>query len=176
LDQGGQIASLTQKAIACDSAGFAELSVEILGSGKALRFRARGYSMHPLVRDGDVLLVQPAEPSALRRGDLVLFRNRKGEMVVHRMIRRVGRNGALRFEFKGDRLTGPDELVPVTQIFGQVSSLERDGTCIDVRKPGMRLLGLAVASLSPLGPQGIRSVAWLKALIQRAPLVSKYLG
>jgi signal peptidase I len=171
----GPVASCRKTSIACDSAAFAELSVAILAMGKALRFRARGHSMHPLVRDGDLLLIQPISAGAIRRGDLVFFRNPRGEMVVHRMLRRANRSDTSSFEVKGDGLAGPDGLVTAPQIFGRVSSIERDGVCIDLRQPGMRLLGFVLALMAPLGPNSIRSVPWLKALIQRAPLVSRYL-
>ena len=45
----------------CTSAGFAELSAAILGEGVALRFRALGKSMAPLVRDGDVVTQDDAD-------------------------------------------------------------------------------------------------------------------
>jgi hypothetical protein len=39
----------------------------------------------------------------------------------------------------------------------------------------MRMLGLAVVLLAPLRPERVHEIPWLKALIQRAPLVSRYL-
>lgn len=172
VESSKPVARLSQADVACDSAAFAELSVAILSLGKSLRFRARGYSMHPLVRDGDLLLVRPVSARAVYRGDLVLCRNARGEMIVHRMVRRLGQGDSLRFELRGDRLAGPDEAVPAPEIFGRVSSVERDGVRIDIRQPAMRLLGFGIAVL---GPERIRSIPGLRALVQRAPALSRYL-
>jgi signal peptidase I len=172
VDSKQLAASLCRIEIACDSATFAELGTTILALGKSLRFRARGYSMHPLVRDGDLLTIEPVDVRSLQRGDLVFFRNPQGEVVVHRMVRRTGQGDSLSFEVKGDGLPAPDGLVPGKEIFGRVTSIERDGVRMDMRQPGMRLLGLGVALLDPVR---IRSIPWLKPLILRAPLLSKYL-
>jgi hypothetical protein len=43
---------------------FADLAKEILDKGRSLRFRARGLSMRPTIRDGDLLEIQPIAASA----------------------------------------------------------------------------------------------------------------
>jgi hypothetical protein len=49
-------------------ADFGALAAAILGTGGGLRFRARGGSMSPFIRHGDLLEVRPVDFSALRRG------------------------------------------------------------------------------------------------------------
>src|SRR3972149_845028 len=69
------------------AADFDCLVREVLGKGGGLRFRARGTSMSPFIRDGDVVRVEPAAPSRLKRGEIVLCRRRWGSHTVHRLVR-----------------------------------------------------------------------------------------
>ena len=176
MDSVGSGASLRRKEIACDSAAFAELGASLLALNKSLRFRARGQSMHPLVRDGDLLTVEPVDVQSRRRGDLVFYRNPRGEAVVHRLVRRLGQGASASIETKGDGLPESDGLVPAPEIFGRVTAIERNGVRIGMRQPGIRLLGLGATLLGPSSSSRIRAIPWLKALLQKAPVFARYLA
>ena len=166
----------TRAAIPCTSSAFAELSAAILGAGVALRFRAQGTSMAPLVRDGDVLLVWPVDPGAVRAGDLVLCSTAPGRVVVHRVIRKeVCREGS-RFTVQGDALSRPDGQIAEAQLHGRVRALERAGTQIDLDRPVMTALGrLAVLrSRWNLGREGRLRLA--RRLVKGLPGLSRYLA
>jgi uncharacterized repeat protein (TIGR01451 family) len=64
---------------------FEALSRELLGEGNSIRFQARGASMSPAIRDGEIVHVKSAVPAELRKGDVVLV---KGEMGfrLHRLV------------------------------------------------------------------------------------------
>src|ERR1700722_9362624 len=64
---------------------FNALSRELLRAGNAIRFEARGASMSPAIRDGEVVHVKAAPVADLRVGDIVLV---KGEMGfrMHRLV------------------------------------------------------------------------------------------
>lgn len=47
-----------------------------------------GSSMHPFFGDGAVVVVKPIDESALRAGMVVVYRNRFGETIAHRLIAR----------------------------------------------------------------------------------------
>ena len=53
--------------------------------GNAIRFQARGASMSPAIRDGEIVNVQPVVPAEVRKGAIVLV---KGEMGfrLHRLV------------------------------------------------------------------------------------------
>jgi signal peptidase len=160
----------------CTSAAFAELSAEILQAGMALRFQARGTSMLPLVRDGDVVLVRPVDPDELRVGDVVLCRSHPGRIVVHRVVKVLANSAGVRYTVQGDQLTRPDGRLPAAQIYGRVASIERDGATIDVGRPAMRTLGwLAVLRARwnlGRGDRLQRARRWVK----RLPGLSRYLA
>jgi uncharacterized repeat protein (TIGR01451 family) len=64
---------------------FAELARELLAGGSRIRFQARGASMSPAIRDGEIVHVRPAVPWELRRGDLVLIKV-EGRLCLHRLV------------------------------------------------------------------------------------------
>lgn len=174
--QASQAAQATGVSIPCTSAAFAELSVQILLAGRALRFRASGGSMSPLVRDGDVVLVRPVEPSSVEVGDVVLCASPAGRVVVHRVVARLDSPAGPRFTVQGDQVVKPDGIIPAAQVYGRVAAVERAGARIDMDGPAIRWLGrLAVLrSRFGLGRGGRLSVA--RRLIKRLPFVSRYLA
>jgi hypothetical protein len=117
---------------------------EVLAKGKPFRFRARGLSMSPFIKDGDVLTVAPLG-TAPRAGDVAAFLHpATGRLVVHRMIRkRVGR-----YEFKGDNAHEVEGGVGLERILGIVTSVEREGREVGLaRRAGRALAGLSRTGL-----------------------------
>ena len=68
-----------------DSAKFEALSRELLKSGMGVRFEARGASMSPCIRDGEIVHVTPVIVSKLRKDDIVLTKGHTG-FRVHRLV------------------------------------------------------------------------------------------
>jgi hypothetical protein len=68
-----------------DSTKFADLATELLERGHSVRFQAPGRSMHPTIREGETITVEPVEPSAVKRGDIILYRSESG-VIAHRVI------------------------------------------------------------------------------------------
>ncbi len=64
---------------------FAELAQELLAGGSGIRFQARGASMSPVIRDGEIVHVRPAVSADLCRGDLVLIKV-EGRLCLHRLV------------------------------------------------------------------------------------------
>jgi hypothetical protein len=125
----------------CTSAAFAGLSADILRHGKSLRFRARGASMHPLVQDGDTLLVHPLDAGVVRVGDVVLCSSGLDRVLVHRVLHRRMNSQGYSYLVQGDQMLSPDGWIPQAQVYGQVAGIERAGKRIDMRRPVMRVLG-----------------------------------
>ncbi len=166
--------------IRCTPAALVEISAEILRSGRAVRFQARGDSMSPLVRDGDVLTVHPADAGSIRLGDVVLFTDGHGRPLVHRVIRKVASPEGIRFTVQGDRVVQPDGVIPAAQVYGRVTAIERAGMRIDMNLPGLRLLGLAVALRSRChlsrGHGGGHPYRLAAGLVKKLPALAKHLA
>jgi hypothetical protein len=68
-----------------DSERFEALSRELLNKGLTVRFEARGASMSPCIRDGEIVHVTAVIVSKLRKGDIVLTKGHSG-FRVHRLV------------------------------------------------------------------------------------------
>ena len=80
---------------------FVELIRAVLDRGVPFRFKAKGLSMHPFIRHGDVITITPLSENLPRYGDVVAFvRPRTFALVVHRVVGK--RDGA--FLIKGDNV------------------------------------------------------------------------
>ena len=106
---------------------FEELSAELLRLGHRVRFRPSGHSMHPTIRDGESVTVEPARASDLRRGDIVLYLSARGPL-AHRLVSmEEGSDGRLVLLLRGDACRERDAPVAAAQIVGRVVEVERRG-------------------------------------------------
>jgi hypothetical protein len=126
------------------SESLAELLKAVLAKGKPLRFRARGVSMSPFIKDGDVVTVAPLEGAAPRTGDIAAFLHpATGQVVIHRIVRE--KSG--QFHLKGDNAGEIDGAFSVEKFLGIVTRVERAGAAVRLGRRG----GAVVARLSRSG-------------------------
>jgi hypothetical protein len=111
---------------------FTPLCVDMLESGHPVRFQASGTSMHPAIRDREWVTVEPVAPEFLSRGDVVLYRSRRG-LTAHRLRRVEARGIAGRsfFVIAADNVADAKEHIEAGEILGRVASVERRGRVID---------------------------------------------
>jgi signal peptidase I len=94
----------------------------VLAKGASLRFRAKGFSMSPFIKDGDVITVSPLQNTLLRIGDIVAFIHPEtGKLIVHRLVKRIDNS----YFITGDNILQRDDLIPKKNILGRVTKLER---------------------------------------------------
>lgn len=87
-----------------------------LAEGRPVRFRLKGNSMFPLLRNGkDVVVLRKCPAESLQPMDVVLFRYR-GKHVLHRIIRREGE----RLLIQGDGSIVAKEECTVNDVVGKV--------------------------------------------------------
>ena len=109
--------------------GFLETSEQLLRAGVSVRFCAGGQSMHPTIRDGETIIVEPIAPGKIQRGDIVLYRLRNG-VVAHRVVRIERRGAALVFTPRGDAMPACDAPIAAAEILGRVVAVQREHRCI----------------------------------------------
>ena len=135
-----------------DGCEMADLVAELLARGASARFVARGGSMSPWIRDGDVVTVEPLEAGL---GDVAAFRLPGGgrRLRVHRLVRRV----APGWLAQGDRQGRADGVIPDSEILGVVRRIERRGRS--------RFLpsGAAAVWLARLSRLALEARAWARA-------------
>jgi phage repressor protein C with HTH and peptisase S24 domain len=71
-----------------------EVSLPEIADPNAYALEISGDSMEPVFRDGDIVVVSPAAP--IRRGDRVVLRTRRGEVMAKQLARRSARRVELR--------------------------------------------------------------------------------
>jgi phage repressor protein C with HTH and peptisase S24 domain len=94
---------------------FENTVMDLLGRGVGVRFRAKGDSMHPTIRCGEHMHVEPVEASALSRGDVVLARHARG-LTAHRIVRIDGTGIITR----GDNCSVDDPQFAASEVLGRV--------------------------------------------------------
>ena len=158
----------------CTAAEFGDLSADLLKMGKQVRFRATGSSMHPLVRDGDTLLIVPCQPSDIRPGDILLCVGAHQRVVVHRVIRRKRSRHGAQFLLKGDKAAQSDGWIDSSAIYGRLEEIERAGKRFSTTG-SFRCLGLLIVLARRLGLRNSTSAALLSGWLKRLPAFSGYL-
>lgn len=164
---------LTKLAVSTDD--FADIGAELLGGGSALRFTARGSSMHPIVRDGDTLLIRPRQPESIGTGDVVLCETDAGQLLVHRVIRRRAEGDGIRFLVQGDQAARPDGWIPAVRVHGRLEEIERDGRRLDLTATTSRLLGLLLVLVHRMDLRRSKLASMVSGLIRRLPVFRNYL-
>ena len=119
----------------------------LLKAGACIQIYPQGYSMYPFIdpRRDEVVLAGIEEGSALRRGDVVLYRRENGMLVLHR-IYKIGQDGLY---LLGDHQTAIEGPVRREQVKGKMTGRVRDGRYMDVGNPGYRMLSVVWLWLRP---------------------------
>jgi signal peptidase I len=105
---------------------FHALLDEALAAGTVVRFRAEGTSMHPTIRDGEVITIAPVSSDDVVRGDVLLCRH-DARMLAHRLVAVTTRGDERRFHCRGDAKSGYDLPVGADAVVGRIISVWRDG-------------------------------------------------
>ena len=151
-----------------DHKNFGELAEEVFARSGRLRFTAGGRSMHPLIRDGDILTIEPVDPQRLRVGDVAFYRPSDSKVVVHRVVGKLSQNGRLVFLIRGDASDGPCEVVPAECILGRAVLLERNGRAVRLDRGPARLAGILWVKLSPWSRRAYLAVQRALRFLRRA--------
>jgi len=98
-----------------DISQWKSIVAHLLSEGRAIEIHAHGYSMFPLLRPGDKLLVQPQKGS-FQAGDIIVF-DRGDIFVAHRLID-IKQDRVL---CKGDGFATYDNPINLQQVVGKVT-------------------------------------------------------
>lgn len=102
-----------------------DIGFMLLAEGKTIRVRADGMSMHPSIKSGSVIFIQPYEPGAKPRpGEIIAWKRDTG-IVVHRLVNVYSQKMQMHYVTRGDSCAGEDDPVLIEQIVGKVVRVER---------------------------------------------------
>lgn len=141
-----------------------ELMRAVLARGKPFRFCARGWSMAPFIQDGDVITVSPFQRGQPAVGEIVAFvRPGEGTLVVHRIVQRRG----LALFIQGDSVPEyADGLVPLENLLGRVTRIEREGRRVWLGLGPERSVIAWLSRARLLVPLRVWLATWLKPLLR----------
>ena len=112
---------------AAHSALFIDTIEDLLRHGHTVRFQADGWSMHPTIRSGEIIVIEPLGPTHVRAGDILLYRRTRAA-IAHRVLCMVlSTAGRPTLILRGDAADCVDSPVDVEQVLGRVVAVERRG-------------------------------------------------
>lgn len=120
------------------------LEQELLHAGTVV-FRSSGNSMLPLIRENrDLLVLDSVKDMPLKKYDIVLYRRKNGQLVLHRIIDIT--QGS--FTMRGDNVVAKEYGVKREQIIGKLARLKRDEVTLEMDSPMMRYYGQLISNCS----------------------------
>jgi len=167
---------ISEKHLTCDSNEFGIISSELLRAGKTIRFTAKGTSMHPLVRDGDVVLVAPLKQGKNHKGDVVLVTIGNGRAVLHRLVNVRKSRGDEEFLIQGDHSSHSDGYISKANILGLMIAVERGELRISANHLVYRNLGRLASLYLRIDPKNSRLYVRLFKILKRLPWLKQYLS
>ena len=124
-----------------------------------------------MIREGDVLTVEPARPSDLRVGDIALHRLCDRQLAAHRVVGRTIENGRPILKTRGDAPLGAPDSVREEDVLGRVTERERGGRVVRVDRGMPRVLGRLLIALVPIRALAARVARACRRLATRHGVV-----
>lgn len=128
---------------------FINLSQDVLRRGGIFRFKARGWSMFPAIRNGDILNIEPVGKNEIRLGDIIFFRTNNKNVVVHRIIKKSLSNDRQFLIVRGDFSKGC-EGVFLENVLGRLKSIERNSKIIHLDYGKGRFIDKFYCNIAPI--------------------------
>lgn len=129
---------------ALDSAVIATLYIEAVRKGQPVWFRVTSGSMHPLLRIGEQVCIEPATAEQIQLGEIAAFETVEG-LVIHRIVQRLQKSAGIQLAEMSDvhlRVGSVDNAAVV----GRVVAIRQGKTRIDLQRPIGQKCGRVTAS------------------------------
>lgn len=122
----------------------AELYREALRKGQPLWFRVSSGSMHPLLRIGEEVYIEPAPAGELQVGEIAAFETSAG-LVIHRIVQRHSNQGGVQLVEMSDTQLRAGA-VESKAVIGRVVAI-RGKRRIDLQRPIAQKCGRVIARI-----------------------------
>ena len=139
-------------------------AIKLLESGKTVQLKPQGFSMYPILYPGrDEAVIEKADISSLKRGDVILYRRDEGKLVLHRIWKI--KNGG--FYTVGDNQCEIEGPLRADQIKGKLIAIIRKGHRISVKNPVYVIVCRVWLILRPLRPKISKTAAAIKRAVKK---------
>ncbi|WP_416828296.1 signal peptidase I [Ectobacillus polymachus] len=98
----------------------------------AVELPATGYSMFPLIKQGDICRFVSCNTENLKKGDIALFYTASGQLIAHRFYQTITHQDKVQYLFKGDTNIRFDEPIDKEQIIGELVTIQKKRIIIDM--------------------------------------------
>ena len=114
--------SIEDSGLSLSGAALTDLLEAVVSRGSLLTLRAKGFSMSPFIKDGDMVTLSPLNRALPRMGDVVAYIHPAIKRVfIHRVVRKNGDS----YLMKGDNSLEVDGPVRAAKILGLVKRVDR---------------------------------------------------
>jgi hypothetical protein len=115
-----------------------------------LRIRVSGSCMAPFLQPGDIVVIQRADHTDLKKGAIAAYKAESGAIIVHRFHGRDTNLGETALKLRGDLSPAVFEYLNPEQILGRVTAVQRGTRIIAIDTWYWRLLGIICAKTHPI--------------------------
>lgn len=122
------------------SANILEIARLELSKKRQFRLQISGNSMNPSIYDGDYVTVEQTPAQKIRPGDIVLAASLSNTALVHRVAKMEERNGVAILTTRGDAANYLDTPIPLTNVLGRVTLIERKDKLVNLNNPFHRIM------------------------------------
>lgn len=136
----------------------AVIIAKVIASRGFIDVTCYGNAMYPFLRDGNVSTFVRVREEDLQIGDVCLFENKEGQLLLYRMIDLDDEQQPAIYTFRGDTCDRPELPVPFSHIIGKLKAVHRDGRVLYANHWRSRLIEAAVLQI-PYWPKISRWIA-----------------
>jgi len=131
-----------------------------------VRFKAKGFSMSPFIKNEDVVAITPLQRERLGLGKIVAFVHPQTErLCIHRIVDK----GAGFYITEGDNRSETSERVPIEDLLGSVTRVERNGKRVFLGLGPERFVIAILGRRGLLFPLLLPVWKVFRAMIKRSP-------
>ncbi len=120
-----------------------DLIREAIERNGTLKFRLKGTSMRPFLREGDILTVSALRSQKISVGDLVIYHDGMS-ITCHRVFRTFKNN----FQLKADAAMTADEFLKKGRLMGKVVELQKGGLILNMNNNAGRIANMVISRAS----------------------------
>lgn len=115
-----------------------DIAEALLEDNHQLQINTRGFSMFPVIRPGDICVVEKCTAAEIRTGDVVVVR-KGNKLIAHRLVRVTTTDKGMMFLCRGDQNSFDDHPATEKEIVGKVVSVSRSKNTYNADGLKMRL-------------------------------------
>jgi signal peptidase I len=117
-----------------------ETATSELAKHHRFRMQFSGQNMQPNLLDGDFITVEKVALDKIRPGDLILFVSTSKTALVQRVVKIDDHSKQMLVTTQADLAKYHNVPIPLDNILGRVSQIERPGRLVNLKNPLTRLL------------------------------------